>query len=438
FYLLSGINIKASLEELSVHTSPLENIISGGIALYNAQPIRKTTQAATIDEKHPFRLYPSKEMAKLGKNIFSKPLTISLLSKELPSVSEGSPVYYHKFPIGEVASFSIDDSALMRTNLKIKGQYKHLIKNNSVFWNISGFNIDAGLSGVKVQADSLLSIARGGIAVDFAQSNISNKYKNGLYKLFNSYQQATHPPQSISILFDQAYDLQIGSKVRLNGIVIGEVTALTLNNNNKVQASIELQPQFAKQVARQGSRFWVVRSELSLSGVKNLSTLVSGVYLNVQPGKGRSTTKFIGAANPPLVASDKVGLPLILMTDNAGSTDIGSPVYHRQIQIGEVVKKQLTSDASGVEIILNIYPQYAYLIRENSIFWPASGFNLNVGITGAVLKSTSLNSLLKGGISMSTSDSDPLHPASKAYHRFQLNKEMHESWLKWKLAIPKP
>jgi paraquat-inducible protein B len=437
FYLLNGMKIKASLKGIQVQTLPVENIISGGIALYNAQPIKKSTQAITLDEKQIYRLYPSKEMAKLGKNVFSKPLTISLLSKELPSVNEGSPVYYHKFPIGEVSSFSIDSSSLIRTDLQIKGQYKHLINDNSVFWNISGFNIDAGLSGIKVQADSLLSIANGGIAVEFGSDKISNRFTNGLYKLFDSYQQAMQQPQKIKILFEQAYDLQVGCKLRLKGLVVGEITDLTLNQENKVEAVAELQPQFAKQIARQNSRFWIVRSEISLAGAKNLSTLISGVYLNVVPGNGNYTTKFDGEASAPAIALDKIGLPLILMADNAGSTDIGSPVYHRQIQIGEVTGKQLSSDASGVEIAINIYPQYSHLIRENSTFWPASGFNLDIGITGAVLKSTSLTSLVKGGISMSTTDKQALQPASKAYSRFTLKPEMQDEWLEWKLAIPK-
>lgn len=438
FYALNGINIKASLKGVNVQTAPLENIIAGGIALYNAQPVNKSAQNAGVNEKQLFRLYPSKEMAKLGKNAFSKPLTVSLLSKEMPSVIEGAPVYYHKFPIGEVSSFAIDNSALIRTNLQIKGQYRHLIKDNSVFWNISGFNIDAGFSGIKIQADSLLSIASGGIAVDAGSDDNSNKYRNGLYKLFDSYQQATRPSQRITIVFDQAYDLQIGSQLKLKGLVIGEITDLSLNQDNKVQAIATVQAPFAKQVARKNTRFWIIRSEFSLSGAKNLSTLVSGAYLNVLPGNGGYSTKFSGEAYPPEVPLDKIGLAVILIADNAGSTDIGSPVYHRQIQIGEVLDKQLSSDASAVEITLNIYPQYAHLIRANSIFWPASGFNLDIGITGAALKSTSLTSLLKGGISMSTTDKEALQPASKAYQRFTLQKEMQESWLEWKLAIPTP
>lgn len=438
FYQLSGVNINASLNKINIQAAPIENIISGGIALYNAMPVNKSSKTKALNQELPFRLYPSKEMAKLGENVFNKPLTISLLSKELPSISEGSPVYYHKFPIGEVDSFSIDNSGLIRTQLTIKGEYKHLIKTESVFWDISGFDIDAGLSGISVQADSLLSIATGGIAVSLGNKKINNKFKNGAYKLFENYKQATQQPEIVSITFDESYNLQVGSKLKMKGLVVGEIKTLNLNQVNKVTATVEIQPQFASKISHKNSLFWVVSSDISLSGAKNLSTLVSGVYLNVIPGDGPFSTRFTGESKAPIIDLENIGLPIILLADNAGSTDIGSPVYHRQIQIGEVSNKQLNKNASGVEITLNIYPKFSHLIRENSTFWPASGFNLDIGITGAAITTNSLSSLLKGGINMSTSDKEALAPASKANRRFQLQKEQRDSWLEWNLEIPKP
>ena len=438
FYLLGGVNFKASLKGLEVQSTPVENLLSGGIGLYNKSSVNKSQPAESLDKKQRFRLYPSKELAKVGQNVFSQPSFIHLLSKELPAVSEGSPVYYRKLPIGEVSGFSIHNSGLMETTLSIKGQYKHLINSNSVFWNISGFNVNAGLSGIKVEADSLLSIAAGGIAVGPGHKDIDNKYTNGRFKLFDSKAEATVPAKLINLTFNQAEDLQIGSQLRLKGLSVGEVIDLTLTSQGKVRASVNLKPEFSEQIARKGSRFWMVRSDVSLSGAKNLSTLITGSYINVSPGKGASQKYFIGEGSEPLLTPEQAGLPIILIADNAGSTDISSPVYHRQIQIGEVISKQLSYNASGVEITINIYPKYSHLIRKNSVFWPASGFNLDVGISGAALKATSLTSLIKGGISMSTPDTVPLQPMSDAFSRFGLKNEMKEEWLQWRLAIPKP
>jgi len=438
FYLLSGIQVNASLKGIEVQSTPLENLISGGIGLYNKYPIKKTTKVNTLKNNIRFRLYPSQAMAKLGKNVFSKALSVSLLSEQLPAVSQGSPVYYHQFPIGEVEKLSIDSSGLMRTTLSIKGQYKHLIKANSVFWNVSGLEVNAGLSGVEIKATSLLSIAAGGIAVDDAPANINTRFKSGDYKLYESYQAAAQPDKKITIHFKEGYELQVGTKLRLKGIVVGEITALAFNSNNAIEASVSVPATFAEKVTKTGTRFWIIRSEISVSGAKNLSTLITGVYLNVLPGSGKLINEFKGEGAAPLLASEKVGLPIILLSTNAGSTDIGSPVYHRQIKIGEVVSKQLNSDSSGVEITLNIYPQYAHIIRTNSIFWPASGFNLNVGITGASLKATSLSSLIKGGINMATSDQQKLQPAADAFTRYKLKKSAEQKWLHWELAIPAP
>ncbi|MEI6896513.1 MAG: MlaD family protein [Psychromonas sp.] len=438
FYLLSGINIKASLKGVEIQSSPFENIISGGIGLYNKFPIKKSTKVSALDKDIHFRLYPSKAQAKLGKNVFSKALHVSLLSSQLPSIIEGSPVYYRKLPIGEVSGFAIDDSGLMRTTLAIKGQYKHLISAQSIFWDISGFKINAGLSGVKVEADSLLSIVSGGIAVDVAPKGFNNQFKNGKYKLFNSYKEATHPNKVITITFDDAYELQVGTKLRLKGLQVGEITALNLNAENNVEADVNIAPKFIKQVTAQGTRFWIIRSEISLAGVEHLSTLVTGVYLNVLPGRGKLITNFKGEAKAPTLKQKEIGLPIILLADNVGSVEIKSPVYHRQIQIGEIIDKQLNDDASGVEITLNIYPKYAHLIRKNSIFWPASGFNLDIGITGATLTSTSLTSLIKGGINMSTDDDQKLQAVANAFSRFNIQKKIDNDWYMWKLAIPTP
>lgn len=438
FYLLNGVNFKASLKGVEIQSTPLENLISGGIGLYNKKPVNKTEAVTLLNKDQLFRLYPSKALVKVGLNVFSEPGTIKILSRELPSVSEGSPVYYRKLPIGEVSDFSLDDSGLMQTTLSIAGQYKHLINDQSVFWNISGFSANAGLGGLKIQAESLLSIAAGGIAVGPGHKDIDNKYSNGKYKLFDNQEQATTPSSLISLTFNQAKDLQTGSQLRLKGLVVGEVVDLTLTTEQKVRATVNLKPEFAQQVARQGSRFWMVNSEASLSGVKNLSTLVTGAYINVSLGKGSAVKYFTGEESEPLLAQDQSGLPLILLAHNAGSTDISSPVYHRQIQIGQVISKRLSYNAAGVEITINIYPEYSHLIRENSIFWPASGFNLDIGITGAALKANSLTSLIKGGISMSTPDNQALQPMSDAFSRFRLKDEMQEEWLNWTLSIPKP
>lgn len=436
FYLLSGLDVKATLKGVTVNSKPIESILKGGIELLNQQAVKRSAKT-NIENKQRFLLYPSKEMASLGKSSFAKPISVNLLSKELPSVSIGSPVYYHKLAIGEVVNLRLHQSGLMQTQITINAPYQHLITDHTFFWDISGFNIDASLSGIKVNADSLLSIAAGGIALELSEQVTANKTSQGYYRLFDSYQNATQPIKQLTLIFPDANKLKVGNKVKLQGLEIGEITKLSLDKTNQVQASLSIHTQYFDKVAKQGTRFWVVSSELSLAGAKNLSTLVSGAYIHVSPGTGKKLTTFKGELNEPKLTQNKRGLAITLLATNAGSTDVQSPVYHRQIQIGEVTNKRLSRNAAGVEIELNIYPEFTHLIRQNSLFWPASGFNLDVGITGAALKATSLSALIKGGINMSTPDDKPLQAASRSGDQFILHDESKEEWLEWQLAIPR-
>ena len=125
FYLLSGVDFKASLKGVKVNSKPLQNFIKGGVALFNDGPVNKKNSIKKTKATRYFHLYPSREMASLGKNIFSKPLTVALLSRDLPSVSVGSPVYYHKLKVGEVSKLQLHKSGQMETSLKIEAQFKH-------------------------------------------------------------------------------------------------------------------------------------------------------------------------------------------------------------------------------------------------------------------------------------------------------------------------
>ncbi|TEW45081.1 MlaD family protein [Psychromonas algicola] len=440
FYALSGIDFKASLQGVEVNSKPLQNVIQGGIALFNKTQVNNpqvSNKKQKLKANQLFYLYPSKEMAILGKNIFSKPLTVALLSRDLPSVSVGSPVYYHKLKVGEVSQLQLHESGQMETSLDINAQFRHLVTDKTVFWDVSGFQVNAGISGVEINADSLLAIAAGGIALEISTAMTNNKINEQQYRLFDNYKQATLPPKQLTLTYDQAFDLKVGNKVKLKGLEIGKISELTLTDNNTVEATLDIDNLYFDKIAKQGSRFWIVRSDISLAGAKNLATLVSGVFINVSPGTGEVKTAFNGEHNEPLLAPDKAGLPIILIANNVGSANVGSPIYHRQIKIGEIIENRFNAQASGVEIVLNIYPEFSHLIRKNSVFWPASGFSIDVGLTGAALKATSLASIVKGGINMSTPDTTSLKAASEPYDKFTLRTSTDKDWAQWKLKIPK-
>jgi hypothetical protein len=61
------------------------------------------------------------------------------------------------------------DSASVEARAVIHPEFKQLVRDNTQFWSTSGFEIDIGLRGIQLNADTLSTIAMGGVA--FATPN---------------------------------------------------------------------------------------------------------------------------------------------------------------------------------------------------------------------------------------------------------------------------
>ncbi|MCV5871473.1 hypothetical protein OFN61_40095, partial [Escherichia coli] len=76
--------------------------------------------------------------------------------------------------------------------------------------------------------------------------------------------------------------------------------------------------------------------------------------------------------------------------------------------------------ADRVVSTIKIKPEYAYLVRQNSVFWNVSGVDVSIGITGANIKAGTIDSLVRGGIAFSTPEQSQIPPAAKRGHSFYL------------------
>jgi len=216
----------------------------------------------------------------------------------------------------------------------------------------------------------------------------------------------------VQIIFDDAAGIVVGkTQVKFRDVVVGSVTNIKLTNDfQKVTTRIELDPQ-VKSLVSEFTRFWVVTPRISLSGVSGLDTLLSGVYIEMDPGKrGEYRSRFEGLTEPPSVRSYQQGTQYILLAEELGSLDIGSPVYHRQIPVGEVTRYRLLPEKGKVEIRIFINAPHDKLIRTNTKFWNVSGIGVEVGANGIVAKMETLSSLVSGGLAFNT----PLFMTNKA------------------------
>lgn len=189
------------------------------------------------------------------------------------------------------------------------------------------------------------------------------------------------------------------TEVKYRNVVIGQVTEVALSDDQKsVNATVKLAKQ-AESFTRADSQFWVVRPRIGAGGVSGIDTLLSGDYIGADIGQSETRAKqFTGLENPPPITYGEPGKRFTLHTQNLGSLDIGSPVYYRKIEVGQVVAYKLDAEGKGVDIEVFVHAPNDVYVTENTRFWNASGIDLSVGANGFALKTESLSSMLVGGI----------------------------------------
>ncbi|MDI5433327.1 MCE family protein, partial [Salmonella enterica subsp. enterica serovar Kentucky] len=90
-----------------------------------------------------------------------------------------------------------------------------------------------------------------------------------------------------------------------------------------------------------------------------------------------------------------------------------------------------------VMITLRISKRYQYLVRNNSVFWLASGYSLDFGLTGGVVKTGTFNQFIRGGIAFATPPGTPLAPKAQAGKHFLLQESEPKEWREWGTALPR-
>lgn len=209
----------------------------------------------------------------------------------------------------------------------------------------------------------------------------------------------------VTITFRTADGIEVDkTRVKYKSLSIGLVEGVRFSPDfSRVEVMVRLKKD-AAHFLRRDSRFWVVRPTLSARGISGLGTLMSGTYIEIEPGQGAPQTLFVGLESPPVVQSDTAGKQITLMARQLGSIDRGSPIYFQGIVAGEVLGYEMANDFQKVLIHAFVKAPFDGLVRSNSRFWSGSGIDLSVGPDGLRVKTESLQALLFGGIAFDTPD----------------------------------
>ncbi|MGB9442218.1 MAG: MlaD family protein, partial [Desulfobacterales bacterium] len=364
-------------------------------------------------------------------------LRLILTSPEQPSVQNGSPVYYRRYEVGSVQTLAIaEDSQSFNIGIHILPEYQSLVTKESRFWDASGIHVSGSISDFDIRMESFTAMLRGGIAFDNPNLGETSAPAEDMeiFKLYKDYKEA-QSGITIFIRFATGQSLTPKStKVRFKGIDIGLVeTVNVLPDLSGVTATVMMDPR-TNRALREGTQFWLVSPKVSLSEVSGLETLVGGSYINVKPNlKGKPARHFTALKKAPGETADPGQLEIVLQGNSRGSLKARSPVYFRQVQVGEISDYELASTGDAVNIFVIIYKKYVPLVRENSVFFNVSGMDFGL-FSG--LKTESLEALVSGGVAFATPEGDAMGKRAQKGRIFQLHDKAEGSWLRWTPRIP--
>lgn len=250
------------------------------------------------------------------------------------------------------------------------------------------------------------------------------------------YKELSSQGPTITIVFENGAGLEAGKSVlQHKGLTAGVVETLKLSDDlETVEATLTLLKS-AKGLAREGSKFWILRPEIGIEGISGLDTLISGPTIQVSPGVGPFRKRFIGDKRAQLEGSD-LGYHYLLRVDRLGSLKAGAPVLYRQFKVGEVIETNLAPDSTAVLVRILVNSPYDRLVRVDSVFWNASGIAMKVGLLGAKIQTDSLQTVLAGGIMFATPEKNgEVSELAPENTEFTLQPEMETGWLEWTPSI---
>lgn len=156
-----------------------------------------------------------------------------LHADDIGSLDIGSPVYYRRVKVGQLSAFELDDDGKGVTlRIFINAPYDKFVGINTRFWHASGFDLQVGTGGFKLNTQSLTTLVLGGLAFQSPNDEPGALAKeNTEFLLAADHGEAMKAPdgeaQMLLLYFKQSIrGLRPGATVDFRGVELGEVQSV--------------------------------------------------------------------------------------------------------------------------------------------------------------------------------------------------------------------
>ena len=357
---------------------------------------------------------------------YDKPgLHVILQTNDIGSLAVGAGIFHKKQKVGSIQAISNNKANEFNVHIYIEEKHQQLIKSDSHFWHISGIKVKGGLQQFEIQANSLQSILSGGIEFDIPKNYDNTQVNNGdEFTLFDTKESALQR-ETFQLTTDSAKSLTTSTRIIYRGEVAGSIHKIQ-RQQNEITLTAGLLPDFAFLLKEQ-SQFWLVKPNISLSGLSDTDALFGGSYVSVNAGQGERHKTFELFTTPPIKHLSASGLQLSLQSKDSNSVNSGSPISYQGISIGQVDNASIDEASGGVKINITIDDEYKHLVTPYSRFYNASGISISGGLNNFRVQTESVDTILRGGISFYNPEKTPTDEKVKEGENFALFDDIQQA-----------
>ncbi|WP_340622045.1 intermembrane transport protein PqiB [Xenorhabdus siamensis] len=211
----------------------------------------------------------------------------------------------------------------------------------------------------------------------------------------------SHQGPEVTLITSNAEGIEAGkTKIKSRSVNVGVVERVSLSDNlGEVIIKARLNDGMER-LLHKDTAFWVVKPQIGREGVSGLSTLLSGVFIELQPGnEGSEERKFSLLDAPPLASPDAKGIRLVLTSEKAGRLSPGDPVLFRGYRVGSVETSTFDPKSRLAKYQIFVNAPYDGLLTTNVRFWKDSGIAFDVSSQGLRVEVAALSTLFAGGVS---------------------------------------
>ncbi|MGB0894334.1 MAG: MlaD family protein [Parashewanella sp.] len=409
----AAVEVNASLDNVSIKTNDLKSSITGSLNL-----VTRVNAA----EKHAetYTIFASNAAAEKATAALNS-VQVSLRSANAANLQVGSPVYYKKMHIGQVDDINwLAGSDSFAINLSINKSYASLISRRSVFWQNNAAQIKAGLSGVDIKVTPLKGALKGSVSLGLLSHTPETKSE----LLYDDEVMAVNQAKPIKLTLAATSRITDNAAIKYLGFKIGEIRKISLDADLKnITASAYLYGQYSAPFMRNDSHYSLVDAQLSLAGIKAPETLLTGAYINASSGKSTTQkTQFTVSNNNASALVPEHAVIISLIKSELGSITVGTKLFFRGINIGQVDSYQLSKNGDEVIIKAHITSKYLPFVNTSSRFAERSGIKIDAGIfSGVQVDTGSIENILVGGIAVTSEAKTDKANAIKNGDQFILN-----------------